>query len=152
LLIETSLALIENDKERGRDALEGLGILTSKTPEIDAVWEHVREMNRPILDDKRVKLSAQLVAELGRAGFDPRSKAFNELRKVGFPAVMVTFNRMSFGVASLLGRLEAENNWQAIGREFWFGDSSRTKIGKEDQAWFRATHPEVPPPMKRSAR
>jgi len=65
---------------------------------------------------------------------------------------MVTFNRMSFGVASLLGRLEAENNWQAIGREFWFGDAARTKIGKEDQAWFRKTHPDNPPPIKRSAR
>ena len=152
LLIETSLALIENDQDRGRDALEGLGILTRKTPEIEAVWEHLREMNRPILEDRRVKLSAELVAELGRAGFDPRSKAFNELRKVGFPAVMVTFNRMSFGVASLLGRLEAENNWQAIGREFWFGDAARTRIGRSDQAWFRKTHPEVPPPLKREDR
>jgi predicted unusual protein kinase regulating ubiquinone biosynthesis (AarF/ABC1/UbiB family) len=152
LLIETSLALIENDKERGREALEGMGILTRKTPEIDAVWDHMREMNRPILEDRRVKLSAELVAELGRAGFDPRSKAFNELRKVGIPAVMVTFNRMSFGVASILGRLEAENNWQAIGKEFWFGDASRTTIGKKDQAWFKKAHPEIPPPMKRAAR
>jgi len=152
LLIETSLALIENDKERGRVALEGMGILSRKTPEIDAIWEHLRDMNRPILEDRRVKLSAQLVADLGRAGFDPRSKAFNELRKIGFPAVMVTFNRMSFGVASLLGRLEAENNWQAIGREFWFGDASKTKIGRSDQAWFRKAHPEVPPPMKREER
>lgn len=152
LLIQISLAMIHNDKERGRAALEGIGILTGKTPDIDAVWDHMREMHRPILEDRPVKLSAQLVAELARGGFDPRSRAFNDLRKVNIPAVMVTFNRMSFGVSSILGRLEAENNWQSIGKEFWFGDASRTKVGKKDQAWFKKAHPDIAPPMAESER
>ena len=65
---------------------------------------------------------------------------------------MVTFNRMSFGVSSILGRLEAENNWQSIGKEFWFGDASRTKVGKKDQAWFKKAHPDIAPPMAESDR
>jgi hypothetical protein len=147
LLIEISLALIEDDRERGRAALEGLGILNRRTPEIDAVWGHLRDINRVVLTDDEVDINRELIQEIGSAGFDPRTAAFQTLRKVGIPGVMLTFNRMSFGVASLLGRLEARNNWQAIARELWFGDPSLTEIGKAEQAWFAEAHPEASPPM-----
>jgi hypothetical protein len=74
---------------------------------------------------------------------DPRSESFKMLRKVGIPGVMVTFNRMSFGVASLLGRLEATANWQALARELWTGEPSGTALGKKDQAWMKKTHPDL---------
>jgi hypothetical protein len=60
---------------------------------------------------------------------------------------MVTFNRMSFGVASLLGRLEATANWQSIARELWEGAPSKTEIGKKEQAWLAEKHPDLKPPL-----
>jgi hypothetical protein len=60
---------------------------------------------------------------------------------------MITFNRMSFGVGSLIGRLEATANWQAIGRELWFGEPSQTELGRAEQEWLAAKHPEVHPPL-----
>ncbi|MGH2746877.1 MAG: ABC1 kinase family protein [Actinomycetota bacterium] len=147
LLLEIVLALIEDDQERGRRALEGIGILNRKTPEIDAVWEHLMMLNSPVLRDEPVTIDPPLVHEIAAAGFDPRSKAFQTLRKVGLPGVMVTFNRMSFGVASLLGRMEATANWQAIAREMWWGEESRTDLGKEEQEWLAETHPELEPPL-----
>jgi predicted unusual protein kinase regulating ubiquinone biosynthesis (AarF/ABC1/UbiB family) len=146
-LQELSLALIEDDKEQGRIALESLGILSRRTPEIDAVWQHLRDLNRPVLTDGEFELSADLVQDLGAAGFDPRTEAFQTLRKVGMPGVILTLNRMSFGVASILGRLGARNNWQAIARELWFGDESLTEIGKAESEWLAEYHPEVEPPL-----
>jgi predicted unusual protein kinase regulating ubiquinone biosynthesis (AarF/ABC1/UbiB family) len=147
LLHEVVLALLEDDKARGRAALEGLGILNRRTPEIDAIWEHLKMINRPVLEDRELRLDPLLVQEIASAGFDPRTEAFQTLRKVGIPGVMVTLNRMSFGVTSLLGRLEATANWQSIAREIWYGEESRTELGKQEQAWLEEAHPKWAPPL-----
>jgi predicted unusual protein kinase regulating ubiquinone biosynthesis (AarF/ABC1/UbiB family) len=150
LLLEITQALIADDKERGRIALEGLGILNRRTPEIDAVWDHLKALNTPVLEDRPFKVDAALVQDIAKAGLDPRSQAFQTLRKVGVPGVMLMFNRMSFGVGSLIGRLEATANWQALGREMWFGEPSRTALGKQEQRWLKKAHPEFVPPLKRT--
>ena len=149
LLIEIVLALIDDDMERGRSALEGIGILSKRTPEIAAVWEHLKMLNKPVLEDREFRIDPTLVQEIAAAGFDPRSKAFQTLRKVGVPGVMVTFNRMSFGVASLLGRLEATANWHAMASEMWHGDASQTELGRAEQEWLERAHPEWEPPLPR---
>lgn len=147
LLLEIIQALITEDRERGRIALEGLGVLNRRTPEIDAVWEHLLMLNRPVLKDEEFTMTAELVQGIAAAGIDPRSRAFQTLRKVGVPGVMVTFNRMSFGVASLLGRLNATANWQRIARELWEGLPSETKLGKKEEAWLKKVHPDFVPPL-----
>jgi predicted unusual protein kinase regulating ubiquinone biosynthesis (AarF/ABC1/UbiB family) len=147
LLLEMMQALITDDRERGRNALEGIGILHNRTPEIDAVWHHLKMMNQPMLEDREFKLEPGLIQEIASAGFDPRSEAFKTLRKVGIPGVMVTFNRMSFGLASIMGRLEATANWQAIARELWVGEPSHTTLGKAEQKWLKKAHPDLRPPL-----
>ena len=141
LFTELGRAIIADDKEMGRTSLEGLGVLNRRTPEIDSVWHHMRMLNVPVLEDRDIQIDTEMVQEIAAAGFDPRSPAFQSLRKVGVPGIMVTFNRMSFGVASLLARLEATRNWQAIMRELWYGESSVTRLGVEDQEWLDDVHP-----------
>jgi predicted unusual protein kinase regulating ubiquinone biosynthesis (AarF/ABC1/UbiB family) len=148
LLLEVVQALISDDRERGREALEGLGILNRRTPEIDAIWEHLKLLNSPVLTDGDLTIDPPLIHRIAAAGFDPRSEAFQSLRKVGVPGVMITLNRMSFGVASLLGRLEATANWQAIARELWFGEASQRELGKKEQRWLKKAHPDLEPPLK----
>ncbi|MDQ3986972.1 MAG: AarF/ABC1/UbiB kinase family protein [Actinomycetota bacterium] len=148
LLIEIVLSLMANDKARGREALEGIGILSRKTPEIDAVWDHLVMINKPVLEDRPFKIDPPMVQEVAAAGFDPRSSAFQTLRKVGVPGIMVTFNRMSFGVASLLARLESTANWHAIARELWEGSAPRTQLGKLEREWVDKVHPDWIPPLK----
>ena len=145
LFVELGQALVRDDSEAGRGALEGLGVLNRRTPEVDAVWEHLRKLNLPLLVDDVLTIDPKMVQKIAAAGTDPRSESFKMLRKVGIPGVMVTFNRMSFGVASLLGRLEATANWQALARELWTGEPAGTALGKRDQAWLRKTHPDLKP-------
>jgi predicted unusual protein kinase regulating ubiquinone biosynthesis (AarF/ABC1/UbiB family) len=147
LFLEIINALIEEDRDRCRRALEGIGVLNRKTPEIDAVWDHLKMINQPVLHDGPFTIDPPLVQNIAAVGFDPRSKAFQTLRKVGIPGVMVTFNRMSFGLASLLARLNATANWQAIAREMWAGEESLTELGREEQAWLKRAHPEHIPPL-----
>ena len=148
-LLEIIQSLIADDRERGRLALEGIGILNRRTPDIEAVWEHLMMINKPVLEDRPFKIDPPLVQEIAAAGFDPRSDAFQTLRKVGVPGIMVTFNRMSFGVASLLARLEATRNWQAIGHELWEGAPASTRLGEAEQEWMERAHPDWVPPLKR---
>jgi predicted unusual protein kinase regulating ubiquinone biosynthesis (AarF/ABC1/UbiB family) len=147
LLHEVVLALLDDDKARARAALEGLGVLNPRTPEVDAIWEHLKMLNTPVLTDGELTLDPPLVQRIASAGFDPRSDAFQTLRKVGVPGIMVTLNRMSFGVTSLLGRLEARANWNAIAREIWYGEESRTELGKLEQAWLDEHHSDWQPPL-----
>jgi predicted unusual protein kinase regulating ubiquinone biosynthesis (AarF/ABC1/UbiB family) len=140
-LKEIGKSLIADDRERGRAALEGIGILNRRTPEVDAVWEHLLLLNSPILEDRPFLIDRPLVQKIGAAGFDPRSEAFQTLRKVGVPGIIITLNRMGFGVASLLARLEATANWQAIMREMWDGEPSQTEMGKAEQGWLADAHP-----------
>jgi len=139
-------ALIADDQARGRAALESIGILNRRTPEVAAVWEHLRLLNTPILEDRPFTVDRELLQEIGSAGMDPRSESFKTLRKVGVPGVIITLNRMAFGVASLLARLEATANWQAIMREMWFGEPSQTDMGVAEQEWLREQHPDVVEP------
>lgn len=145
MFTELGQALVADDKERGRTALEGMGVLNRRTPEIEAVWDHMKMINTPLLHDEDFTMDSPLVQGIAAAGFDPRSKAFQTLRKVGLPGVLVTFNRMSFGVASLMARLEATNNWQRLARELWYGEPSATTLGKKEQTWLKRMHPEVIP-------
>jgi hypothetical protein len=147
LLLELMQGLIHQDKERGRAAMEGLGILNRRTPEIDAIWDHLLHINAAMLVDEPFTIDEEHVRGIASAGFDPRSPAFQTLRKVGIPGVMVTFNRMSFGVASLTARLQSTANWQAIGRELWSGEASQTRLGKKEQAWLKKAHPDLVPPL-----
>ncbi len=142
-LKEIAGSLIADDQARGRAALESIGILNRRTPEVAAVWEHLRLLNTPILEDRPFTVDRELLQEIGSAGMDPRSESFKTLRKVGVPGVIITLNRMAFGVASLLARLEATANWQAIMREMWFGEESQTEMGRAEQDWLRRQHPEV---------
>ena len=148
LLLELMQGLINGDKERGRAAMEGLGILNRKTPDIDAVWEHLLHLNAAMLEDRPFTIDQAHVQGIASAGFDPRSPAFQQLRKVGIPGIMVTFNRMSFGVASLTSRLSSTVNWQAVGRELWSGEPSQTALGKKEQAWLKKAHPDFEPPLR----
>ena len=150
LLHEVVLALLNDDKDAGRAALEGLGILNPRTPDIDAIWDHLKMLNGPVLVDEEVTMDPPMVHEIASAGLDPRSEAFQALRKVGVPGVMVTLNRMSFGVTSLLARLEATRNWQSIAREIWYGEPSRTELGKQEQHWLEERHPDWVPPLSQS--
>jgi hypothetical protein len=90
-----------------------------------------------------------VVQKAAEAGFDPRSEAFQSLRRLGVPGIMVTFNRMSFGVHSLLGRLEATNNWHSIAREIWEGSPPETELGRLERSWLQQTHPDWVPPITR---
>jgi predicted unusual protein kinase regulating ubiquinone biosynthesis (AarF/ABC1/UbiB family) len=148
-MIEIILSLIAHDRERARRALEALNVLKGTSPDIGDLWEHLQMINMPVLEDRPFQFDAVLVQKIAAAGFDPRSQAFQTLRKLGVPGVFITFNRMSFGLASLLGRLEAMANWQAMGREMWFGEPSLTEIGKEEQEWLARVHPEHAPILDR---
>lgn len=152
LLHEIVFSLIDDDRDRCRRALEGMGILNRRTPEIDAIWEHLKTINVLVLEDEDLTVDPPLVQSMTAAGVDPRSAAFQTLRKVGVPGVVVTLNRMSFGVVSLLGRLEATANWQAIARELWLGEPSRTKLGKQEERWLKKAHPELAESLASRAR
>jgi hypothetical protein len=61
---------------------------SSRTPEIDAVWDHLKALNAPMLEDRVFTVDPQQVQQIAAAGFDPRSESFKILRKVGVTGVI----------------------------------------------------------------
>src|SRR5918992_679185 len=64
LMHEVVLALLRDDREAGSAALKGLGILNPRTPDVDAIWEHLKMLNGPVLEDREVTMDSPLVHEI----------------------------------------------------------------------------------------
>jgi hypothetical protein len=48
-----------------------------------------------------------------------------------FPAMLMIWQRYTFGTAAVLGHLEAEANWHAFAREHLLEEPAATEIGEK---------------------
>jgi hypothetical protein len=83
-----------------------------------------------------LKVTPQVVARVIGAFSDPRSQFFKLMRKERLPADELLGRRMETGVLAVLGKLGATADWSAITREWAFGESPRTALGKAEWEYF----------------
>ena len=55
------------------------------------------------------------------------------------PPSYVILDRVTVGMAGLLGRLRARNRWRAILDEYRKGAPPSTELGRAEEAWRAAT-------------
>jgi hypothetical protein len=87
-------------------------------------------MLRPILDDEPFRYSRKIVGDAFRDVALPDSPFRDIQQQLHFPAMLLMWQRYTFGTAAVLGHLEAEANWHRISRELLFGDPPSTPIGE----------------------
>ncbi len=125
------LAVLNADPDELERSLRDLGVIQ---PGVDVdkarLWELFNVMLRPIVEDGPFRYSRKIVGDAFRDVALPDSPYRDVQEQLQFPAMLIMWQRYTFGTAAVLGHLEAEANWHRISRELLFGDEPSTEIGK----------------------
>lgn len=106
----------------------------------DRLWEWFRLYTRPVVAEQPFCFTSEFATEVLRTTSDPRSEYYGVLRRLNLPSDYLLLTRIHLGLNSVLGRLEACNDWRAIHEEFTEGGPPATELGELDQRWWQATH------------
>lgn len=125
------LAVLNRDPAELEESLRSLGVLQPGV-EIarDRLWDLFTVMLRPIVEDAPFRYSRKIVGDAFRDVALPDSPYRDVQERLRFPAMLLMWQRYTFGTAAVLGHLEAEANWHRISRELLFGEPPSTPIGE----------------------
>jgi predicted unusual protein kinase regulating ubiquinone biosynthesis (AarF/ABC1/UbiB family) len=96
-------------------------------------WELLRE---PMLDDAPATYTPEYARRVIAASTAPDSPYRAALTKLSMPAEYLLLNRITFGVNSLLARLQPTANWHRIIAELSDGAPPATPLGEAEAAWL----------------
>lgn len=103
----------------------------------DLLWEWFRLYTRPIVAEQPFTFTSEFATEVLRTTTDPRSPYYGVLRRLNLPSDYLLLTRIHLGLNSVLGRLDATNQWRAIHAEYTAAGEPATDLGAQDQAWAR---------------
>ena len=122
-------------------ALRGAGILPEgASTDVGAVLAWFQTLREPMLADAPSTYTREYARRAIAASMDRDSPYLPALRKLRMPPEYLLLNRITFGVNSLLGRLEPTANWHRIMAELSADAPPSTPLG-EAEAEFLADHP-----------
>ncbi len=134
-------AVARNDKEGFLDAMRATRFLPARAGiDEDKLWEWFRLYTRPVLDEQPFCFTPEFATKVLRTTSDPRSEYYGVLRRLNLPSDYLLLTRIHLGLNSVLGRLEACNDWRAIHEEYVEAAGPATPLGAQDQAWYDRTH------------
>jgi predicted unusual protein kinase regulating ubiquinone biosynthesis (AarF/ABC1/UbiB family) len=132
-------AVFDDDPERLRVALHDLGFLRDpRKVDAEQLMQHVRAIGGWYMEDREVMIDSARVMDAIAAVSDPRSEFYRLVRRENLPANELMGRRMETGVLAVLAQLRANRNWHRIGREWWFGDSPATELGRLEWDYFES--------------
>lgn len=131
-------ALSSDDRATALAALRDAGFLPrGAAVDEDVVYEWFRLYTHPVLAEQPFTFTPEFAAEVIRSTMDPRSPYADVLRKLNLPPDYLLLNRIQWGLYSVLGRLGAVGDWQAIRDEYITADAPpATPLGAQDAAWW----------------
>jgi hypothetical protein len=123
-------ALLHNEREEWRAGVEAAGILRPDAPfTTDELYEHMHWYWRPILDDD-VRFTPELAAEMVARNTATTGIGGRINQWCNVPEGMVFLTRINFGLAGLLGSLQARGPWREIVREYIENRPPATELGR----------------------
>jgi predicted unusual protein kinase regulating ubiquinone biosynthesis (AarF/ABC1/UbiB family) len=144
---EVDEAVIRDDRDGFVQAMRGAGFVPpTATIDEDLVYEWFRLYTRPILAEPPFRFTPEFAAEVLRTITDPRSPYADVLRRLNLPPDYLLLNRIQWGLNSVLGRLDAANDWRGIRDEYVNDAEPATELGRLDQDWWQARSPQIDPP------
>ena len=134
-------AVARGDRQGFLAAMRETGFLPPRAGiDEDVLWEWFRLYTRPIVADHPFCFTSEFATEVLRTTSDPRSEYYGVLRRLNLPSDYLLLTRIHLGLNSVLGRLEACNDWRAIHEELTDGAAPATELGEVDRQWWQATH------------
>ncbi|MFE3193751.1 ABC1 kinase family protein [Nocardia sp. NPDC059240] len=85
--------------------------------------------------DEEITATPELATTAVVLAIDPRSAEFRGLRRQSLPPEHVFSRRADLLTFATLGQLRATNNWHRIAREWLYGESPVTEIGRGIRQW-----------------
>jgi predicted unusual protein kinase regulating ubiquinone biosynthesis (AarF/ABC1/UbiB family) len=98
----------------------------------DAIWWYTTA-------DEAVQLKPEIATEVMIESSDPRSSHFREMRHQTIQPEHLFGRRMEMLTLAVLSQLRARNNWHRIAREWMYGDSPVTELGREEAEFYERT-------------
>ena len=125
------LAVLHEDPAELETSLRALNVIEPGVEvNRDRLWDLFNAMLRPIVQDAQFRYTRKIVGDTFRDVALPDSPYRDIQELLHFPAMLVMWQRYTFGTAAVLGHLEAEANWHRISRELLLGDPPSTPIGE----------------------
>jgi predicted unusual protein kinase regulating ubiquinone biosynthesis (AarF/ABC1/UbiB family) len=125
------LAVLNRDPTELEASLRAMDIIAPDAEvNRERLWQLFNVMLRPIVDDAPFRYTRKIVGDAFRDVALPDSPYRDVQDILKFPAMLLMWQRYTFGTAAVLGHLEAEANWHRISRELLFGDPPSTTIGE----------------------
>jgi predicted unusual protein kinase regulating ubiquinone biosynthesis (AarF/ABC1/UbiB family) len=125
------LAILHGDPDELIASLRSLGVIPEGTElDRDKVWEFFTRMLGPVATDGPYRYTREDIAEIFREVAMPNGPYRETQEKFRFPAMLMMWQRYTFGTSAVLGHLEAEANWRAIASEHLLDHEPSTEIGK----------------------
>jgi predicted unusual protein kinase regulating ubiquinone biosynthesis (AarF/ABC1/UbiB family) len=125
------VAILRADPELLETSLRRLSVIPDGQPiDRDRMWDFFRRMLAPVVDDAPFTYTRSLISDIFRDVAMPQGPYRDIQQQFHFPAMLVMWQRYTFGTSAVLGHLEAEANWHRIAREQLFGEPPSTDIGK----------------------
>ncbi len=86
--------------------------------------------------DEVVALTPELATEVMIQSSDPRSTHFRHMRHQDMPADHLFGRRMEMMTLAVLSQLRASANWYLVTREWAYGDSPATELGRQEAEFY----------------
>ncbi|MFI1919234.1 ABC1 kinase family protein [Nocardia sp. NPDC020380] len=124
-----------------RALLVGYGVLDDDAPATpEECLRMFHEISGWLLTDADIRIPEDAGATALFTWIDPRRAYFDRWRDQYAPAEHALARRVEYGTLALLGTLRASANWHRIAREWIYGESPRTELGRLEQQWRTGEH------------
>jgi predicted unusual protein kinase regulating ubiquinone biosynthesis (AarF/ABC1/UbiB family) len=137
LEIDVARAVIEGDTE----TIMRLGTETGFFPQPDKfkpglVLAHFRAATSWYTEDEYVELTPEYATRVLIDMSDPRSEYFGMLRHESAPPDHIFGRRMEVLTLAVIAQLHARGNFHRIAREWFYGDSPATELGRQEAEFY----------------
>ena len=134
-------AVARGDRKEFLAAMRDNNFLREKASvDEDLLWDWFRLYTLPIIAEQPFTFTPEFATNVLASTSDPRSEYYGMLRLLNLPSDYLLLTRIHLGLNSVLGRLQASNDWSSIHQEYVGAAPPATALGKQDQAWFREHH------------
>lgn len=132
-------AHLDGDRAAFRERAVRLGFIPDGSPVTrDTLFEYFAYFYEPFEAPGDFAFSREYNARSFKMVFAPDGKFAGLSKQLNMPRDFVFVNRIQWGVWSILGQLGASRNWNAIHREYLYGEPPSTELGRADAAWAAA--------------
>lgn len=130
-------AVAEDDAVRLHELLGESGFLPHpEKVDPEAVFAYVVDTIWWYTADEEILLSPEVATKVAIESSDMRSSHFREMRHQDIRPEHLFGRRMEMLTLAVLGQLRARGNWHRIAREWMYGESAVTELGRQEEEFY----------------